>query len=186
MSASCTVPGAAVTGLEEPAPVLLAVAGPAPQARLSVLTGSYPPFTLEDADYPVLVAVRPGRLNRLAVLFRIVLLVAAEGAIDNYAASAKACADQLACLTSLDRQVAGVLGRFAGQLPNIRMPRGRAGAAAAALTASAAHASGVFGSLAAAATASQYQAMADSDSLPKSVTRMNQDYLALRYALGDR
>ncbi len=122
MSASCTVPGAAVTGLEEPAPVLLAVAGPAPQARLSVLTGSYPPFTLEDADYPVLVAVRPGRLNRLAVLFRIVLLVAAEGAIDNYAASAKACADQLACLTSLDRQVAAFSAGSPGSCPTSGCP----------------------------------------------------------------
>src|SRR5579859_3296612 len=35
-----------------------------------LLTDVYPPFTLEDADYPIRVAVRPGQLNRLAVLFR--------------------------------------------------------------------------------------------------------------------
>jgi hypothetical protein len=42
-----------------------------------LLTGSYPPFTLEDADYPVRIAVRPGKLNRLAVLFRFFLLIPA-------------------------------------------------------------------------------------------------------------
>jgi len=365
-----------MTGRVEPAPVLVAFAGPAPQSRLSVLfrvfmviphlfilwalaiaayviamigwfgalltgrlpvfaadyltgflrwqtrvsgyaillTGAYPPFTTEDADYPIGVAVSPGRLNRLAVLFRIVLLIPAwvmqsviaygaftvvafvswlivlasgqmpgslhaalaaavryqtrvlgyslmltsvypgglfgdpvppwpwpwrlvlsgtarklmigfivlgallaagqsaigvlatsgiltsaaasaeleadfvpvDSAIDNYAASAKACDGQLGCLTSLDRQVAGTIGAFAGQIPDIAMPRGKAGAAAAALTASAAHASGVFGNLGAAATAGQYQGIADSGTLQHSVSQMNQDYLALRTALGDR
>jgi Domain of unknown function (DUF4389) len=51
------------------------------QTRVSgyaiLLTDVYPPFTLEDADYPVRVAVRPGRLNRLAVLFRLILLIPA-------------------------------------------------------------------------------------------------------------
>ena len=42
-----------------------------------LLTGVYPPFSLEDADYPIRVAVRPGRLNRLAVLFRLILLIPA-------------------------------------------------------------------------------------------------------------
>ena len=42
-----------------------------------LLTDVYPPFTLEDADYPIRVAVRPGRLNRLAVLFRFILLIPA-------------------------------------------------------------------------------------------------------------
>jgi hypothetical protein len=42
-----------------------------------LLTDVYPPFTLEDADYPIRVAVRPGRLNRLAVLFRLILLIPA-------------------------------------------------------------------------------------------------------------
>src|SRR6516165_6627805 len=41
----------------------------------NLLTDVYPPFTLEDADYPIRVAVRPGRLNRLAVLFRLFLLI---------------------------------------------------------------------------------------------------------------
>jgi hypothetical protein len=363
-----------MTGRQEPAPVLVAFAGPAPQSRLSVLfrvfmviphlfilwalaiaayviamigwfgalltgrlpvfaadyltgflrwqtrvfgyaillTGAYPPFTTEDADYPIGVAVSPGRLNRLAVLFRVVLLIPAwimqsviaygaftvvafvswlivlasgqlpgslhaalaaalryqtrvlgyslmltsaypaglfgdsvpprpwrlvlsgtarklmigfivlgallaagqsaigvlatsgiltsaaasaeleadfvpvDSAIDNYAASAKACDGQLGCLTSLDRQVAGTVGAFAWQVPDIAMPRGKAGPAAAALTASAAHASDVFGSLGAAATAGQYQGIADSGTLQHSVSQMNQDYLALRNALGDR
>src|SRR5580704_14285951 len=42
-----------------------------------LLTDVYPPFTLEDADYPIRVAVQPGRLNRLAVLFRLILLIPA-------------------------------------------------------------------------------------------------------------
>ena len=40
-----------------------------------LLTDVYPPFTLDDADYPVRLAVTPGRLNRLAVLFRFFLLI---------------------------------------------------------------------------------------------------------------
>ena len=40
-----------------------------------LLTDQYPPFSLDDADYPVRVAVTPGQLNRLAVLFRIILLI---------------------------------------------------------------------------------------------------------------
>jgi hypothetical protein len=42
-----------------------------------LLTDVYPPFSLDDADYPVRLAVSPGRLNRLAVLFRFFLLIPA-------------------------------------------------------------------------------------------------------------
>jgi Domain of unknown function (DUF4389) len=42
-------------------------------AYLLLLTGQYPPFTFDDDGYPVRLTVRPGRLNRLAVLFRMVL-----------------------------------------------------------------------------------------------------------------
>src|SRR3974390_3173191 len=44
---------------------------------VTLLTDVYPPFTLEDADYPIRVAVRPGRLNRLPGLFRPFLLIPA-------------------------------------------------------------------------------------------------------------
>ena len=40
-----------------------------------LLTDVYPPFSLEDADYPAQVAAAPGTLNRLAVLFRVFLLI---------------------------------------------------------------------------------------------------------------
>ena len=44
-------------------------------AYLALLTDRYPPFEMGDADYPVRVSVAPGRLNRLAVLFRIILAI---------------------------------------------------------------------------------------------------------------
>lgn len=42
-----------------------------------LLTDKYPPFSFEDSDYPIRVAMRPGSLNRLAVLFRYFLLIPA-------------------------------------------------------------------------------------------------------------
>jgi hypothetical protein len=47
-------------------------------AYLLLLTGMYPPFGLLDADYPVSVTVRPGRLNPAAVLFRLILVFPAQ------------------------------------------------------------------------------------------------------------
>ncbi len=46
-------------------------------AYMLLLTDEYPPFALEDAAYPVRIALRPGRLNRLAVFFRLILIIPA-------------------------------------------------------------------------------------------------------------
>ena len=47
-------------------------------ASASLLIDTYPPFSLDLApDYPVQVELRPGELNRLAVLLRIVLVIPA-------------------------------------------------------------------------------------------------------------
>jgi hypothetical protein len=47
-------------------------------AYAMLLTSKYPPFAFGDEDYPVRVAVRPGRLNRFAVFFRSILLIPAS------------------------------------------------------------------------------------------------------------
>ncbi|MDA3625372.1 DUF4389 domain-containing protein [Saccharopolyspora sp. WRP15-2] len=51
------------------------------QARVAasqlLLVDRYPPFLVEQADYPVRIEVRPGELNRLAVFFRLVLVIPA-------------------------------------------------------------------------------------------------------------
>ncbi len=47
------------------------------QAYLFLLTDRYPPFELGEADYPVQILLQPGPLNRLAVLFRIILAIPA-------------------------------------------------------------------------------------------------------------
>lgn len=46
-------------------------------AYLWLLADRYPPFRLEAEDYPVRVELAPGRLNRLAVLFRMLLAIPA-------------------------------------------------------------------------------------------------------------
>ncbi len=46
-------------------------------AYVWLLTDAYPPFALADEAYPVRVSVTPGRLNRLAVLFRLFLAIPA-------------------------------------------------------------------------------------------------------------
>ncbi len=46
-------------------------------AYLFLLTDVYPPFELADARYPVRLRAQPGPLNRLAVLFRIILVIPA-------------------------------------------------------------------------------------------------------------
>ncbi|MEU3572474.1 DUF4389 domain-containing protein [Kitasatospora sp. NPDC036755] len=47
-------------------------------AYLMLLVDRYPPFRFETPEYPVRVGLRPGELNRLAVLFRIILVIPAS------------------------------------------------------------------------------------------------------------
>jgi hypothetical protein len=42
-----------------------------------LLTDRYPPFSLTDPNYAVSVETAPGRLNRLAVFFRVILVIPA-------------------------------------------------------------------------------------------------------------
>jgi Domain of unknown function (DUF4389) len=291
-----------------------------------LLTDVYPPFTLEDADYPIRVAVRPGRLNRLAVLFRFFLLIpawivasvvsygaftlvqfvswlivlitgqmpdalyqalaaalryqlrvsgftfmlttaypsglygdqvvawpqpgygqppvvtgfgswwlvlsskartlvtafivlgvvfaAAEGfvqaaftnnvvgtaeavnqlqsdftpvnaTINGIPAKVKACNGQLACVTQLDRSVAGTLNNFAAQVRGIAMPSGQASSDAADLASTTSHAASIFAALGAATSVNQYQSIgnAESNDLQQSLEQIYTDYNALGTAL---
>jgi hypothetical protein len=47
-------------------------------AYILLLTDQYPPFQLSAVDHPVRVELAPGRLNRLAVLFRLILVIPAQ------------------------------------------------------------------------------------------------------------
>ena len=47
-------------------------------AYVGLLTDQYPPFALADADYPVRLSAAPGGLNRVAVLFRLILAIPAS------------------------------------------------------------------------------------------------------------
>ncbi|WP_371498005.1 DUF4389 domain-containing protein [Kitasatospora sp. NBC_00374] len=47
------------------------------EAYLMLLVDRYPPFEFEPEKYPVRIEVRPGLLNRLAVFFRLVLMIPA-------------------------------------------------------------------------------------------------------------
>ena len=46
-------------------------------AYVFLLTDAYPPFEFAEAQYPVRLRAEPGQLNRLAVLFRIILVIPA-------------------------------------------------------------------------------------------------------------
>ncbi|MFJ9520811.1 DUF4389 domain-containing protein [Kitasatospora sp. NPDC101801] len=47
------------------------------EAYLMLLVDAYPPFRFDAPEYPVRIEVRPGELNRLAVFFRIILVIPA-------------------------------------------------------------------------------------------------------------
>ncbi|MER7674112.1 DUF4389 domain-containing protein [Kitasatospora sp. NPDC096128] len=47
-------------------------------AYLMLTVDRYPPFRFDAPEYPVQVGLRPGELNRLAVLFRIILVIPAS------------------------------------------------------------------------------------------------------------
>jgi hypothetical protein len=47
-----------------------------------LLVDTYPPFRWQPGDYPVAIRIEPGRLNRLAVFFRFVLVVPAAIVVD--------------------------------------------------------------------------------------------------------
>ncbi len=79
-------------------------------AYLLLLTDAYPRFAFADPAYPVRVAVGPGKLSRLAVLFRVVLAIPAAVVMLLLASGAGAIVILAAWLTAL------VTGKLPGPL----------------------------------------------------------------------
>ncbi|MFJ1967568.1 DUF4389 domain-containing protein [Streptomyces sp. NPDC087903] len=78
-------------------------------ASLMLLTGSYPPFALTPPDFPVRIEVRPGPLNRLAVFFRLILMIPAA-IVQSLVSSGWWCLSFIWWLITL------ILGRMPGPL----------------------------------------------------------------------
>ena len=104
-------------------------------------------------------------------------------AVNNYSANVKACKGQLACVTSLDRQVAATFSTFAGQLRSIPMPS-QAVAANAALATAVSDTASIYARLGAATSPSQYISEAAASGLGQALNQVNQDYANLGTALG--
>jgi hypothetical protein len=106
-------------------------------------------------------------------------------ALNNYASNVKACNGELACVTQQDRQVAGVLNTFAGQVRAIPMPSAQASADAAALASSSSRLASIFASLGAATSATQYEKLAGSLGVQQTGDQVNQDYVNLGQLLNN-
>jgi hypothetical protein len=105
--------------------------------------------------------------------------------INGIPAKVKACNGQLACVTQLDRSVAGTLNNFAAQVRGIAMPSGQASSDAADLASTTSHAASIFAALGAATSVNQYQSIgnAESNELQQSLEQIYTDYNALGTAL---
>jgi Domain of unknown function (DUF4389) len=108
-----------------------------------------------------------------------------DNAINGIPAQVKACNEQLACVTRVDRGVAATLSTFAGQVRGISMPSAQTSSDAAGLISATSRAAGIFASLGAATSARQYQSIgsADSNDLQQSLDQIYTDYNALGTAL---
>src|SRR5580693_3372952 len=106
-------------------------------------------------------------------------------AINGIPAKVKACNGQLACVTQLDRSVAGTLNNFGAQVRGIAMPSGQASSDAADLASTTSHAASIFAALGAATSVNQYQSIgnAESNELQQSLEQIYTDYNALGTAL---
>ena len=108
-----------------------------------------------------------------------------NAAINGIPAKVKACNGQLACVTQLDRSVAGTLNTFAAQVRGIAMPSGQASSDAADLASTTSHTASIFAALGAATSVSQYQSIgsADSNDLQQSLEQIYTEYNTLGTAL---
>jgi hypothetical protein len=105
-----------------------------------------------------------------------------RAALNNYSANVRACKDKLTCVEGVDRQVAGTLTTFAGQLRGIAMPS-QATAANAALASAVSDTAAIFAKLSTASSATAYIKEAQASGLQQSVDKINQAYDNLGTAL---
>ena len=136
-------------------------------AYLFLLTDEYPPFEFADADYPVRLRAEPGPLNRLAVLFRIILVIPAwiVSLVLGYGLS--------------------FLVMFVTWLI-VLITSGASAAAADRVRSDANQASDGFTRLAKVTSAAQYQQVVASTGLEALLRRFDADYQALGTTLGVR
>jgi hypothetical protein len=108
-----------------------------------------------------------------------------DSTINGIPAKVKACNGQLACVTQLDRSVAGTLNTFAAQVRGIAMPSGQASSDAADLASTTSHTASIFAALGATTSVSQYQTIgsADSNDLQQSLEQIYTEYNTLGTAL---
>jgi hypothetical protein len=108
-----------------------------------------------------------------------------NAAINSIPAKVKACNGQLACVTQLDRSVAGTLNTFAARVRGIAMPSGQASSDAADLASTTSHTASIFAAFGAATSVSQYQSIANADTndLQQSLEQIYADYNTLGTAL---
>ena len=173
------------------APVLVAFAGPAPQARLTVLFRYF--LLMCFLVLGVLFSVGCGATAGAAHSNGVSAANATNqvqanttpvtNAVNNYSAYVKACKGQLTCVTQLDRQVAATFNTFAEQLQATKMPS-KATAANAALVASVLRAGAIYARLGAATSPTQYINAAKAAGLNQALNQVNQDYTNLGTALG--
>ncbi len=98
-----------------------------------------------------------------------------HAALAGYQSDLKACPEELACLTRVDRMIATTLSTYASQLRTISMPS-QATAASARLITAVSGAAAVFARLGSATSVDQYESIARSPGAQQAGNRVDTAY----------